>query len=376
MVHHGQRCRRRRYVLLLVGFLLTAGLSAGARTSSLEPVMMTNNPLLADPRPWCIGRIVMDRPARSEMYFEQYKYWGDEIAIASNVSPGTFQHKVEVRENELRTKKRINSINLDEMLARKLNSMLLETDTSFLEKAVSPTPNSRLLFFKTNVDHPDLPFDEEGYVLAGTTMLTMKSILNPGDIEKSIKLTSDEYQYITYRDDWTVPTERGFCVSGALIGGPSRNSEEVKQSIILSPGRSSMLVINMRDAVDVDQQSSLLKTLPDLRKDLRDQGYGHNVHILREGKRQVAGMDAEEVLISIKDGGVQAFRFYLLAPGNPDSTAQPHTDIQLMLGDPLSDGDKQNGKTPEQASSPVDEAGAIQAWDTLLNSMRLRPGAM
>ena len=254
--------------------------------------------------------------------------------------------------------------------------MLLETDIPWLEKAVSPTSNSRLLFFKTNVDHPDLPFDEEGYVLAGTTMLTMKSILNPDDIEKSIQLTTDEYRYITYRDDWTVPTERGFCISGGLIGGPSRNSEELTQSIILLPGRSSLFVINMRDAVDVDQQSSLLKTLPDLRKDLREQGYDHGVHILRAGKRQVAGMDAEEVLFSIKEGDVQVFRFYLLAAGNPDTTAQPHTDIQLMLGDALSDGDKQNGVTPEQAASPVNEAQAIQAWDKLLNSMHLRPGAM
>jgi hypothetical protein len=47
-----------------------------------------------------------------------------------------------------------------------------------------------------------------------------------------------------------------------------------------------------------------------------------------------------------------------------------------MLGDALSDGDKQNGVTAEQAASPVNEAQAIQAWDTLLNSMHLRPGAM
>jgi hypothetical protein len=31
---------------------------------------------------------------------------------------------------------------------------------------------------------------------------------------------------------------------------------------------------------------------------------------------------------------------------------------------------------PDQATSPVDEAQALQAWDTLLNSLRLRPGAV
>jgi len=336
---------------------------------------MTNNPLLADPRPWCIGRLVMDRPAHSEMYYESYEYWGAKIDIASDVSPGTFKYKVETRENELRTKKRTNSINLDEMLAKGLKSMIVETDIPWLEQAVSPTPNSRQLIFKEYGD-VDYSFKAEAYVLAGTTMLTMRSGIAPGGAQEFIRLTNDVYQYITYRDDWTVPTERGFCISGALIGGPSHKSEALTQSIILLPGRSSLFVINMRDAVDVDQQSSLLKTLPDLRKDLREQGYDHGVHILREGKRQLAGMDAEEVLFSIKEGGAQVFRFYLLAAGNPDTTAQPHTDIQLMLGDALSDGDKQNGVTPEQAASPVNEAQAIQAWDKLLNSMHLRPGAM
>jgi Tle cognate immunity protein 4 N-terminal domain len=113
MTHHRLHRRRRKGILLLAGFLLAASLSACARTASLEPVM-TNNPLLADSRPWCIGRLVMDRPARSEMYYESYEYWGDKIDIARNVSPGTFQYKVETRENELRTKKRINSINLNE----------------------------------------------------------------------------------------------------------------------------------------------------------------------------------------------------------------------------------------------------------------------
>ncbi|MGT2491031.1 T6SS immunity protein Tli4 family protein [Cupriavidus basilensis] len=55
--------------------------------------------------------------------------------------------------------------------------------------------------------------------------------------------------------------------------------------------------------------------------------------------------------------------------------AQPR-EIQLMLGDALTDADKDEGVKPEEVSSLVDEAGAIQAWDALLNSIRLRPGAI
>ncbi|AJG21859.1 T6SS immunity protein Tli4 family protein [Cupriavidus basilensis] len=334
---------------------------------------MTNNPLLADPRPWCIGRLVMDRPARSGISYEKYEYWGDDIEIARDVSPGTFRHKVDTRESELRASKRIISVPLTDEMMRKGDNGLHKSDVPWLEQAVSPTPNSRLLIFKTKV-REDYPFSAEGYVLAGSTMLTMKSdVQRSSGIQKFTQLTTDEYQNITYRDDWTVPTERGFCIPGALIGGPSRNSELAEQTIVLQPGRASAFVLKMRDAVDVDQQSSLLKTLPDLRQRLGGQG---SVRILREGKRQVAGMEAEEVLFSIRDGGSQLYRFYLLAPGNPDSVAQPHTEIQLRLGSALTYADKDRGVKPEAVSSLVDEAGAIQAWDALLNSMHLRPGAM
>ncbi|AJG21858.1 hypothetical protein RR42_s0262 [Cupriavidus basilensis] len=335
---------------------------------------MTNNPLLADSRPWCIGRLVMDRPARSGISYEKYEYWGNKIDIARDISPGTFRYRVDTRENELRAKRRTTSISsYKEMLAKGLKSMIVETDIPLLEQAVSPTPSSRLLIFK-DLAEEDYPFSAEGYVLAGSRMLTMKfDVQRSSGIQKVTQRSTDVYQNITYRDDWTVPTERGFCIPGALIGGPSRNSELAEQTIVLQPGRASAFVLKMRDAVDVDQQSSLLKTLPDLRQRLGGQG---SVRILREGKRQVAGMEAEEVLFSIRDGGSQLYRFYLLAPGNPDSVAQPHTEIQLRLGSALTYADKDRGVKPEAVSSLVDEAGAIQAWDALLNSMHLRPGAM
>jgi hypothetical protein len=374
MTHHRPQ-RTYCFSALIASFLLATCPPANAKTNPVEAVV-NNNYVLADSRPWCIGRFVFDRPARSEVAYEKCVFWGDKIGVTTNVSQGTFQHEVDARENELRNKKRTNSISYKEMHERRLNSMILQTNIPWLEKSASPTKSSRLLIYTEYGDAPDLPFDGEGYVLAGSTMLSMKFILGSKAVQKVIQNESEWYRNVSYRDDWNVPTERGFCVNGALIGGPSRNSEVAEQTISLTPDKPSLLVIKMHDAVDADQQFSLLKTLPDLRQDLQERGYSHNVRILRKGKRQLGGMNAEEVLFSIKDGKTQVFQFYLQAPGNPDTTAQPHTEIQLMLGAELSDADKDSGMKPEDMSSPVDEADAIRAWDTLLNSMRLRPGAM
>jgi hypothetical protein len=173
-----------------------------------------------------------------------------------------------------------------------------------------------------------------------------------------------------HRDNWTVPIQSGFCFDGGIVTGSSTYSEEVSQSFMLMPGRPALLVIQMRDSVEPDQKETLTRTLPDLRAQL-NRLPGH-YRILREGKRTIAGMNAEEVLFELKEGDITSYQFYLLAPGDPSTLAKPHTSIQLLLGTTSFNPNL----TPDLATSPVDEAGALQVWDTLLNSLRLRPGAV
>ncbi len=135
------------------------------------------------------------------------------------------------------------------------------------------------------------------------------------------------------------------------------------------PGRPALLVIKLRDAVDEDLAQPLTRNLRALRATLNRMPGRYS--ILRQGKRQVAGMDAEEVLFALRDGAVTVYRFYLLAPGNPATVEQPHASVELLLGAPA-----RADLPPEVATSPVDEAGALQVWDTLLNSLRARPGAI
>jgi len=350
--------------------LCMAGVTACAPAPLREAGMSENNPLLQNPRPWCIGRMVIDRPAGGKLAAERYAFWGDKVEIMENVTEGTFQHKVKTREQILRTKKRTKQVPLTPEMLRNGERAFQETTIPWLEQAVSPTPSSRIMIFRPN-SYIDGPFEQEGYMLAGTTMLVMKSSLRPEDIEKSIRLTSEQYQHMSPRDDWAIPTERGFCIKGALIGGSSRNSEEVLQTLLLMPEHPATFVVHMREAVDVDLNASLRKTLPELRRQLGSRGLDGYVRVLREGKRKLAGMNAEEVLLATRDGNVEAFSFYLLAPGTPGNTGQPHTSIELRLG-----AKPRDNFPPERATSPVDEAGAIQAWDTLLDSMRLRSGAL
>ncbi|WP_179403117.1 T6SS immunity protein Tli4 family protein [Burkholderia guangdongensis] len=317
------------------------------------------NPLLSKSRPWCIGRFVFDRPAASEITNQRYEFQGEKLETQYNVPPAVYQAKVDGLEKEYRTKQRFNPVNLEE-----------KTGHAWLEKAFSPTKTSRVLVYQSGVAKTvKLPFDTEGYIYENNTLFHTTGGIGSAAIGQVEDIYNGIYRRIKARDNWSVPTESGFCFDGGIATGSSTSTEEVSQSFALMPGRPALLVIHMRDAVDADQKAPLTKTLPELRAQL-DRVSSGSYRILRQGKRTVAGMDAEEVLFALKEGEITSYRFYLLAPGDPSTLAKPHTAIQMVLGASSPD------LKPEEATSPVDEAGALQTWDTLLNSLRLRPGAV
>ncbi|MEN7529091.1 T6SS immunity protein Tli4 family protein [Cupriavidus sp. 2SB] len=346
-------------------------ISACANSPNQEP-MMKDNPVIANLRPWCIGRMVFDRPAASSMHAERYEYAGSEIVVEPDNSKERFDRLMAAREKELREKKRTFTISYKEMLSKGLNSMDVETSLPYLEKMATPSPNSRLfIHVDEHVTAYSLLLDAEGYILAGRNLLKLKGVLNKTAVDDVIRRNSVWYKETVARDDWTVPTERGFCIKSALIGGPPFPVENVKQIFQMYAGRPALFSIKMRNSFDFDQKTSLLNAIPDLRRRLDKALLFNKVRVLRAGKREFAGMQAEEVLLAMKDNGVEMFRFHLIAPGTEGDNAKPYAELELRLG-----AEPRYYRTAEQSTSLVDEAGALQAWDTLLDSFRLRPGAL
>lgn len=318
-----------------------------------------SNPLLSKQRPWCIGRFVFDRPVASEITNQQYTFRGEKLETKHNVSLEIYRAKVDKLERKLKTNMRIDPSDNN----KKINHAWLERETA-------PKNNSKaFVYVDAYTNGVKLSFDSEGYIYENNTLFHTTGSIGSGSLDKFEPIYTDLYRRIKARDNWSVPTESGFCFDGGIVTGSSTYPEEVSQSFALMPGRPALLVIETRKSMSQDQGRPLTKTLPDLRAKM-DQISSGSYRILRQGKRTVAGMDAEEVLFALKEGEITSYRFYLLAPGDPSTLAKPHTAIQLLLGASSPDA------KPEEATSPVDEAGALQTWDALLNSLRLRPGAV
>ncbi|HDR8974752.1 TPA: hypothetical protein QDB24_006624 [Burkholderia vietnamiensis] len=338
--------------------LIVAGMCACSVVFSGESAV--TNPLLSKSRPWCVGRFVFDRPVASEISNQSYEFRGEKIDVKHNSSAAEYDSKVKLLSSRLNGSQRVNP------------GTGVKINHSWLEKELRPRNDSAVFVYQEYYSKSGLDFKTEGYLLDGGNLFHTVGGIGAEALGQAEEIYKDTYRRIKSRDNWSVPTESGFCIDGGIVTGSSTYSEEVTQSFALMPeSRPALLVIQMRDSVsqDRDPSASLLKTLPDLRAKL--DSIGAHYRILRQGHRKVAGIEAEEVLFEAKDGGVTEYRFSLLAPGDPSTLAKPHTSIQMILGDISS-----HDMPAKERTSPVDEARALQAWDTLLNSLRLRPGAV
>jgi hypothetical protein len=341
-----------------IGRILALVLGMCACSIAFSGQAAATNVLLSDLRPWCIGRFVFDRPAASEIFSQRHEFRGGKLETQFDVLLAAYQARVDARELELRTKKRIDPGNKNKQMGH-----------SWLQKALSPVKNSRVLIYvDAETEGVSLPFDSDSYIYDKGTLFHMVGRIGSKAIDRAEAIYNDTIPRIKARDNWSIPTESGFCFDGGIVTGSSTYTEDVSQSFALMPGRPAVLVIQMRDSVDEDQKETLTQTLPGLRAQLsRLPG---RYRILREGKRTIAGMSAEEVVFELKEGDTTSYQFYLIAPGDPSTLAKSHTAIQLLLGASRPD------LTPDQATSPVDEGEALQVWESILNSLRLRPGAV
>ncbi len=338
--------------------IIVAGMCICSAAFSGE--LAVTNPLLSKLRPWCVGRFVFDRPVASRIYNQSYEFRGERIDVKHNSSAAEYDSKVRLLSSRLNGLQRVNP------------GTGIKVNHSWLETESRPRENSAVFVYQEYYSKSGLDFKTEGYLLDGGNLFHTVGGIGVEALRQAGEIYNDTYRRIRSRDNWSVPTESGFCIDGGIVTGSSTYSEEVTQSFVLMPeNRPALLVIQMRDSVsqDRDSSASLLKTLPDLRAKL--DSIGTHYRILRQGHRKVAGIEAEEVLFEAKDGAVTEYRFSLLAPGDPSTLAKPHTSIQMILGN-ISNHDM----PAEERTSPVDEAQALQAWDILLNSLRLRPGVV
>jgi len=160
-----------------------------------------------------------------------------------------------------------------------------------------------------------------------------------------------------------IPSEPGFCISGALLRDPSSptRSESVAMSASL-PGHPDLGIRFWTNSA-ATEGGSLLKRDEDAMGPLTRA----RTRVLRKGVRTINGHAGEEVAIKLTElNFATVFSFVWETPGSGDNVLIPHLVLELDTGmSPQAGGD------PVQSS--LDEDAALLLWNQISSSIRLRP---
>ena len=184
--------------------------------------------------------------------------------------------------------------------------------------------------------------------------------------EKSLReFTSNISAY-----DVTKPAQPGLCLGPLLIGG-SYGSEIINSFAFRSTDFPDILLSFDMSTHSRDSETTLLQRANDPKNLLRIFDVSYST--VRKGKLQVAGMNAEELLIKFsskdREGNAHLEHKLMMETYRPTpSPSKPTIEARLITG--------QQGLDGTRHTSSLTDAEVTALWDAVMKSIRLRPGAV
>jgi Tle cognate immunity protein 4 C-terminal domain/Tle cognate immunity protein 4 N-terminal domain len=295
----------------------------------------------------CLGRYLIDLP-QDAVIESSFKYANGYVETRRNVSKSAFDQIVDKREKELRASKHDKFGNLfvaQTELSK--NKVLIQ---SWAGAASSRTHVNEAFIYLEDRRVLYLQKDES-------------SASAQADSVRLAKRIAEQYQY---RENDSIPTAPGFCINYGLLASNVLNREEFGAAIRLKRYPS----------VDIDLGSRITGT-PDgegllSRADREITAMGQamaGVKALRKGSRNIDNVKGEELLLTAQKDGVKVYEFNWQSRGAVNSLEFPSMSFRLTTGQQTKDGSLINApfKTDDEA---------LQLWDSILQSLRLRPGSV
>ncbi|MYM41258.1 T6SS immunity protein Tli4 family protein [Duganella qianjiadongensis] len=173
-------------------------------------------------------------------------------------------------------------------------------------------------------------------------------------------------------EEKTVPDDPGICLDGVIstIDSPY---EGIEMGLRLHDHPDVHFSITIMKNRDFLQKFDLAKDIANGQKEAAEKGLGawaSHLKVLRLRKRVVNNWDGEEALLRIPSGygKPSVHKFTFRASGKTNAALYPFVQMTLDTG---VKGNMSTGQKP----SLSDEA-ALALWDSLLNSIRVRPNAL
>lgn len=296
--------------------------------------------------PWgthCFGRFLVNVPADATVK-AGYRFAGDEVTTIGGVDATRFRAMVDARERELSGAKRSDG---GSMLLQRVG---LDADAEVLSSW--KTPSSRLTHLQDLYVH--VPEQRVAYHVRGESLASSQA--------QALTYLRSLRSSFRYRESTGRPTEAGFCIERGLIARSKLNEEEV--SVGMRPRSLPGVSLTLTTYVTAKPDKPLLDRMSSLPAEYRR--IEAAMRNLRRGERQVGVLKGQQILGRADDGGKRAYAFLWESQGVPKSLAQPFVSLEMVV-DPTNADGAPAFRTDEEA---------LRFWDEVLDSLRLRPGAL
>ena len=298
----------------------------------------------------CLGRFLVDVPKEANYIVGVFRY-GVAFSISNALSEA-------VKTN----------------LEKRIQTLNLETSKFRVHKTVTlPQFGGGIVAYR---EKDYIVYGQElGYMLEGYAYMSGKQyLLQSKSSHDNLQLVLDRMlgvlSALKPRRPNEFPTEPGFCIDGAYLAGePGQPHDESATARFGLKGHPDVWIYMYTDMngdkehmdggllARVANSKPLPADLLEVAKQLRS---------IRKGKHPVNEIDGEEILKAYPtDGGGYSHKFYWEANGKPHSIKEPTIVVELETA--TADG---GGLL---ANSSLTDKQAIELFDAIVNSIRLRP---
>jgi hypothetical protein len=300
----------------------------------------------------CLGRFLVDVPKEANYIGGMFHYGGSDFTI-SNTSPEQVHANFEARKHQL------NAASSDDSVYKTLQ--------------ISTKPITDVVVFRRKrfqVFGRTLGFNLEAYAWSAGKQYLLKSLASYDKLDLALQDLSEVVSSLKPRRPNEFPTEPGFCIDGAYLAGePGQPHHEYANARFGLKGHPDVWIYMYTDMngdkehmdggllARVANSKALPADLLEVAKQLRS---------LRKGKHPVNEIDGEEILEALPtDHGGYSHQFNWEADGKPRSIKEPTIVVELETATADGGGLLSN--------SSLTDKQAIELFDAIVNSIRLRP---
>ncbi|MCP1575393.1 hypothetical protein J2S30_003772 [Herbaspirillum rubrisubalbicans] len=320
---------------------------------SMYPGSASMNKSLGPVTTFCVGRFLIDVPRGSTLSGGNYIYDFMRIEPPQAMAVEEFSARLAERERFLKEEKH-------------------KSESHLLRLVETPSEQSKIYVY-WRAAHVTAVTEVDGYLWTNGVQFLLKSQAGmsappPGITSRqdyAVTRMRETLAKLRARRDDDIPTEPGYCFEGGFIANPEWKNEEAGIDIDIAGHPDAFvsvwfypLAMSKHDKPLLARMNSAIQALGRLATAVR---------VLRKGERQVGPYKGQEFLVSAPNSGGMRGHSFIWETEGEGTLDTPALKIELTTGHHDKDSNPQKTK--------LSDAQAIQLWDEVLNSFRLRPTA-